>query len=430
MSRFSLSRRPVLRRLQILVLAGLAWLLLAELAYRGWRAIRGRPYSAAWAETQLDALVGQLRGSNFVPQSAKSAPDAADLTLHPYLGFEGVEFTRSGAELVRYFASPEAKANFDIVLTGGSVACGFGNWSAQYLLPAIQADPRLAGRQVRLHNLACPGHKQPQHVITLEWLLAQGCMPDALILLDGFNEIAVAAENARVGVHPLFPYWAETQIRMAGAFDDPEDLRLLGRAVAARDEAEELGARLRGLRLRWSALAGTWEVHQLEGSVRRARGQMLALQQHQAARKSNGAHSVSVGGPGFDKDPQAVQRQSIEAWREGSLSMAASCRERGIFFLHVLQPSPCDRDSKPLTPDELHGLRLAPLWDASIAKGYPVLREVGAELRRRGVNFFDATQVFAGHSERIYVDCCHFEEAGCAILGPRVAEAFLKAWKP
>lgn len=430
MSRFSLSRRPLLRRLQVLLLAGLAWLLLAELAYRGWRAIRGRPYSAAWAEGQFDDQLGQLRGSNFVPHSAKSAPVETGMTLHPYLGFQGVDFTRAGAELVRYFASPEAKSSFDIVLTGGSVACVFGNWSAKHLLPAIQADPRLAGRRVRLHNLACPGHKQPQHVITLEWLLAQGCMPDAVILLDGFNEIAVAADNARVGVHPLFPYWTETQVRMADAFDDSEDLRLLGRAVGARDQAEELAARLRGLGLRWSALAGTWQVHQLEGAVHRARGQMLALQEHQAPHTSDRVRSLTVVGPEFDKDPQAVRQQSAEAWRQGSLSMAAICKEQGIFFLHVLQPSPCLRDSKPLTPDEQRGLSMAPQWDDAIAKGYPLLRQVGAELLRRGVNFLDATQVFAGHGENIYIDCCHFEEAGCAILGPRVAEAFLEDWKP
>lgn len=417
------------RKLLILGLASLVWLLLAEGGWRAYLAAAGQVQGRTAVEARLDALIGDLHGDRFVPEAEKSDLAKAGMAIHPYQGYQIGWYTRSGQESVRYFGSQEAATNFDVVLIGGSVAAEFGNWSSQCLIPRLQQDPRLSKRVIRLHNVACPGHKQPQHALTLQWLLSQGWKPDAVILLDGFNELAVSAENAKAGVNPLFPYWIEMQMRLGNATTDSEDLSLLGRAVAARDEAEELRVRLSGWPIGVSALAGSYAVHRLETAVHRAQQRVLELQAHEA-KKGDRAKSLSIGGPGFDNDPAAVQALAIEAWREGSLSMQAICRARGIPFLHVLQPAPGDRGSKPLTAEEEQAAANPPLWAEAVGRGYPRLREVGAELSRAGVDLLDATGVFAGHAERIYRDNCHFAGEGCAILGPLVAEALLRAWKP
>ncbi len=416
-------------RILLLAAASVVWLLVIEGGYRLVRALRGESYHAAAAEARLDALIDQLHGTPFVPEAAKTDLAKSGMAIHPYQGFAIAWYTRSGQDEVRYFQSEEAGRNADVVLIGGSVAAEFGNWAGQSLIPELQKDPRLSGREIRLHNVACPGHKQPQHAMTLQWLLSLGWKPDAVVLLDGFNELAVSAENVKVGVNPLFPSWVEMQMRLGGSLNEPQDLELVGRAVAAREEAEDLRGRLRRWPLTSSALAGTWAVHTLEGAVGRARGRMLDVQEHQAAKKQE-IHSLTIAGPGFDADPAAVLAQCVEAWREGSRSMQAICNARGIAFLHVLQPSPCDPGSKPLTPEEAEAARNPPLWAESIAKGYPRLRAVGAELATEGVHFLDATQVFAGHEEPIYRDTCHFGGEGCAILGPVIAKALLAVWKP
>jgi hypothetical protein len=424
----ALRRRAHLCKLLLSAFATLVGLILAEGGTRIYRALRGEAYHAAAAEARLDALIDELHGAQFLPEAAKTDLAKSGMAIHPYQGYQIAWYTRSGQDTVRYFASPEAEANFDIVLIGGSVAAEFGNWSGQYLIPALAQDPRLAGRQIRLHNVACPGHKQPQHAMTLQWLLSLGWKPDAVLLLDGFNELAVSAENVKTGVNPLFPYWIEMQMRLGTAISDPEDMELVGRAIAAREEAEGLRARLQRLPLTASAIAGSWALRTLEGSVNRARGRMLAVQEHEAAKKGE-VHSLTIAGPGFDSDPAAVLAQCVEAWREGSRSMQAICRARAIPFLHVLQPAACDPGSKALTAEEAAAAQNPPLWAEAIARGYPRLREVGAELSREGINFLDATRVFAGHAEPIYRDGCHFGDKGCAILGPVVAEAFLRAWK-
>jgi hypothetical protein len=424
----SVRLQPGHRKLLILVLAALGWLLLAEAGYRVYRMAKGRTYSRAWAEARIDELVADLHGQQFEPAEQKSDLAKDGMAVHPYQGYQVGLYTRTSDELAHYFATPEAKANFDVLLLGGSVAAEFSNWAPVDFLPELERDPRLAGREVRLHTAACPGHKQPQHALTLQWLLSQGWKPDAVLLLDGYNELAVSAENAGAGVNPLFPYWIEMQIRLGSAPQDSEDLHLLGRAVAAREEADELGQVYRGSARNLSAILGLWQIHRLENAVRRARQRQQDIQEHERVKLKAG-RSLTVRGGSFDADPLAVQEQAIEAWREGSLSMQAMCRVRGITFLHVLQPSPCDAGSKPLTPEEAEDAKNPPVWAAAVARGYPRLREVGAELAREGVSFFDASRVFADHAERIYRDGCHFGSPGFAVLGPLMAQGLLRAWK-
>ena len=51
-----------------------------------------------------------------------------------------------------------------------------------------------------------PGYHQPQQVILLSYLLAQGGEFDVFVNIDGFNEIAVGPVlNVPQGAHPLFP---------------------------------------------------------------------------------------------------------------------------------------------------------------------------------------------------------------------------------
>ncbi|MBK7642222.1 MAG: hypothetical protein IPJ19_04110 [Planctomycetes bacterium] len=429
MSLLSLSRRPGLRKLQILLLASIAWVLFAEGGYRAYLAFAGRPYSAVSAQAQLDELLGKLRGTQFMPKSDSAELDKGGLAIHPYSGYHIWRFTRGAQELANYFSSREAEQNYDILLLGGSVACVFGNYSGSSLVPALSADPRLAGRKIRVHVLACPGHKQPQHVNTLEWALAQGYHPDAVILLDGFNEIAVAAENAKAGVNPLFPYWIEMQMRLGNAMTDAAALELLGRAVGARDEAEASLCKPPVMPRSLSAILGTWQVKSLERAVNKARLTMVKVQQQQQQDKSAGTKSITVGGPPFDPDPARVRQVSIQAWREGSLAIQAICNIHGIPFLHVLQPSPCDTGSKPLTDQEKFAVEKSQLWSESIAAAYPLMRKVGRNLASHGVNFLDATQIYADHPGKIYIDTCHFEAEGAGLLGKLVAETFLKTVK-
>ena len=59
---------------------------------------------------------------------------------------------------------------------------------------------------------------------------------------------------------------------------------------------------------------------------------------------------------------------------------------------------------------------------ASMQVGYPMLRENGEELRRRGVDFSDASRIFAEWTGDLYHDACHFSSPGSVALARFMAE--------
>ena len=56
-------------------------------------------------------------------------------------------------------------------------------------------------------------------------------------------------------------------------------------------------------------------------------------------------------------------------------------------------------------------------YAASVRKGYPVLKELGKDLVRRGVTFVDLTDLYANNRDVLYRDnCCHVNQAGQRIV--------------
>jgi hypothetical protein len=79
---------------------------------------------------------------------------------------------------------------------------------------AMRAGDQLRGELQRLRpgarfvivNLALPGYKQPQQLMSLAWVLSLGAHFDAVINVDGFNEVALAPlENVPKRVFPFYP---------------------------------------------------------------------------------------------------------------------------------------------------------------------------------------------------------------------------------
>ena len=59
--------------------------------------------------------------------------------------------------------------------------------------------------------------------------------------------------------------------------------------------------------------------------------------------------------------------------------------------------------------------------------GYPKLIELGKELIREGVYFYDLTMILAKHKEPLYVDdCCHLGREGSRIIASFIAQRIAK----
>ena len=419
--------RPRRGRRILLPIASLAvGLVLLEIGARIVQRARGEPWDSASARDEILRVRGQSR--EVTPRAATDwfqtpAEDPSQaLHLHPFFAWEaGLGEGMVDAEL-EYRRSPEHAGAYDILILGGSVAAIFGlpEQGLRPLQETLSADPRFRGRTLHFMPFGSGGHKQPQQVDRLVYLLSVGLSPDAVIDIDGFNELALGNKNATLGSNPVFPSVVHWAFFAASAANDRRAL----------DLALDLRQRQRAVDT-WCDLALSWRLDRscLLGVI--ALGRIRALRNDCVARQETCSRYMTelsagiVRGPRFEGGAGEAVEASVQAWFEGSRMLQDICRARSIHYLHVLQPTLNDEGSKPLTKGEIQTGSMDEAWMQGVRLGYPRLREAGERLRALGVNFLDGSRVFAGVKDEVYFDGCHFGKLGNRIFAEKIGEAFL-----
>lgn len=418
--RSSATRKTLFGRILAVAASTLGALALAEVGYRAWCAVDGRAHDRAALEGRLE--YGLDRMAAFVPGADTASPERESaLMLHPYRG--AVRGHDPGGVLA-YFRKGVPADTYTVVVLGGSVAA---SWSGHPLFAQLlEGDPRFEGKDVEVLRYAHAAYKQPQQLIQLAYLLSFGYRPDAVINLDGFNEVANGYNYSRAGVNPLypsFPVWGGV-LRLQLA--DERSLELSLRLTAERERAERLvsGAIDRG----WtrSALLGRYveqrlaEINRTRSSLQR---ELLAVD---SDARTGGDADRQVLGPEFEPGLESVVELAATSWFQSSLSMHTLCEARGIFYLHCLQPTKHDPGSKPLTQEE-RDLDPGPVgWKPGVEAGYPLLRAKGRELAELGIHFVDTSRCFADSPVTLYSDACHLVRKGNATLTLAIATAFFE----
>ena len=424
----------ILRRLLLALASFLLACGLAEGIQRLWLRAHGRPYSAAATRERLLTLRNALSQRLPLPgtQQREEPSEARDQieVVHPYLSWESLARLDRVAVESAAFRRGDGRDSFDVLVLGGSVAEIVMQLGGERLKAVLEADPRLGPGSVRLLNHGRAAHKQPQQVLALIYLLGLGYAPDAVINLDGFNEVAVGNGNAVQGVHPLYPMSSQWRSLTQGSRTDPEALDLLLEMRVAQKEALAIGARALALSLHKSSLLGSLAYARMNAARARAGAAFQEYMRFLAAR----ADDVDVRGPSFrapGEELDAVADLLVPHWAASSRQMHALCSEQGLHagrklrYLHVLQPTLHDDGAKPLTPEELASAGAEPSWIEGVRRGYPLLRAAGAALAAEGVPFLDASRVFADVEETLYYDACHFGRAGCELLAEEIGRALL-----
>lgn len=419
--RSSGSSRRAIRRASLALLALVAAAAGIEIAFRGALAVTGRVHDASDLRARLERLLEQCHADVPRPPDAGRADpvDPAEPHLHPYLGWE----IAGGAKQLDALLSESARrrrATYDVLVLGGSVAQQFGQFGADRLVQALASDPRLAGRRPRVLGFGRGGFKQPQQANLLVHLLGLGIEPDAVINIDGFNELALGLDNARsYAAHPAYPsapHWAH--LAEAG-WRRPELVEPLAAALRSRRSLAELVRTCSAWKLDRSAVAGWLALCRAEHLRADVARQVEAYSSLLLAESTSDARR---GPPLRDQDPLDA---CVRVWLESSRALDGVCRARGIAYLHVLQPTLHDAGSKVLTSSETRDGTAQPAWIEAVQRGYPELRRRGQELRALGVAFCDLSRVFADEPETLYYDACHFHVRGHEILAAAVGAAFL-----
>ncbi len=406
----SRARRIRKRILIAAVTFGVA-LLCAEVGLRVAQRIDGRPFDVKQTKTRVRELLYPIQ--QFVPANVGIA--AADGSRRPVLNpYYGAEDEHDTGGVMRYFRERGETADFVILLVGGSVAAALGSAERENLEEALARRPEVDGRRVVLLNGAHAAHKEPQMVSRLALLLAFGYRPDAVLALDGFNETALALENAASGTNPLWPsapVWGAVVGQMGTG--SPERMDLLVRIWQVQQDSRSLVEWVARFGLHYSALGSKYVLSRLESMNRQRNGLQSALMA-MGETADDPRTRRQTGGPDFD--PGDVLAMSVDAWSESSRSLRALCDSRGIPYVHVLQAALFDEDSKPMSEAESRIKNPNQAWLRGARAGYPMLRAAATQLVEGGETFLDASRMFADVEETVYVDPCHLNGRGNELL--------------
>lgn len=415
-------RRPILAALLGLVGAALV----AEVVCRIDGLFPGKVYEARAMRAFLEARASAIAYAEL----AAYAPPVGDPHLvrpvpDPWSGWTLPALIDKAAEGTRWFRGGEHESTYDVVLFGGSFAAQLGNHQGRRLCDGIAALPEVGSKPVKFWHFSVAAQKQPSHLHRLTALLAEGWKPDLVVLVDGYNEIAVSSENARLGSDPVYPSIA---IWGAIARSGDVDVEALDILVEMRQAQRKLSARARsGLALgvwRSALFSRAWSAAMSFANAEHADARQRYMQRVTSERSL-----VSMRGPGAgvgDRRPRAEDApppgvaEGLAAWAEGARFMRLVCERRGITLVHAIQPGLDDEGSKVPTDEELRTNSLGASWRAAVRAGYPILREHVAELAREGVPVHDGSRIFADSQETLYVDGCHLNERGYALYGAQV----------
>jgi hypothetical protein len=395
-----------------------------ELSFRAYLWIAGRPATP-------QALRAEIRDlTSWITEQAAAADEADELPLihqgliiHPFTGYELASASAEVEEELALFRSPSRGDEFIVLLLGGSVAARFGR-AADLFEPLLEADPRLGGRKARLLGHGRAGFRQPQQATLLAYLLASGFRPDAVVNIDGFNEVAVGMYNVHNAASPIYPSIAHWGRLVESSRDRTEVLPDLFAMMDMQRRARDAAARADRWRLHRSAVLGTLTGLELQ----RIKTEYAAAYERYTAWLTQGSGSGAgsgIAGPAFSGTDDQALDYLVESWVASSLNIDAMCRVWSVPYLHVLQPTLFDPGAKPATDEEIRKGTAIKSWRIGVEGGYPRLRAASQRLVERGVAFADLSMLFAAETRTIYIDACHYNTIGQVEFSAAVGRALL-----
>lgn len=422
------TRRSLLRRLMfnLLMILG-TWLIIEVCSLVAMLMFFGPP---SLLTMQRRVAAGQ---NPFQPGGYFKAPDV----IHPYIGSVMETKDDDGAltiddkyRVTEYgftdTALPIHKRSSDKVIVGilgGSVARQLSLNATDLLAEELSPSPAFAGKTFQFVRLANNGYKQPQQLMTINYLLTLGAEFDIIINLDGVNEAALpGADNVPFGVFSAYPRdWG----KLVAGTTSPEFVRRSGYLSHLRQEQRNVAIWYDRIPWRYSPTA------QMVCSARLNRfEQMITAQLGEMSKFSEKELTYCSSGPPehFDKESDLYEH-CAQIWFRSSVMLHQLCTSRGIRYFHFLQPNQYLQGSKPIGAVEAaialdekspmcHGVRA----------GLPLMQAKASELEAAGVEFTDLTKVFAEHPEPIYKDaCCHVKLEGDLILAKAIAARIRQA---
>lgn len=356
--------------------------------------------------------------------------------FHPYLGYSGnpkvapwgkdnPTFNQYGMLSIARHAYPYKKHSneFVIAVLGGSVAEIFANFGEKPLNRYLKNNSNI-NRKVVLISLATGGYKQPQQIFHLLYAMLSGFEFDAVINIDGFNEIVSIPRNVDHNINPLFPSSHEMSIMSKSYMRNSLDvfsIKNLYKYYSLHYRELFLLTLINKRPFKYSVFLNI--VGELWTSYTTTKINQLKHKLYTDAQKSL---SREFRGPEFEHSSNKYEL-AAEIWQHCSKVLHDICKANGLLYIHFLQPNQYVPNSKPLSENEKKkAFVLNSELAISVQTGYPYLFNVSSKLINQGIPFYDLTLIFQNTTNDIYSDsCCHFGLKGNEIMAEHVAQKII-----
>ena len=309
---------------------------------------------------------------------------------------------------------------FIVGILGGSVAWQTSVAGSEIIKAQLKSHPAIQGREIIIVRLATPGYKQPQQVMALNYIQVMGGEFDAIINIDGYNEVALALiENAYSEISIAYPRaWSARTISAL----NPASYATAAKLLQLRGSRQQSAQSLLHSKFRWSPLRNL--IWLAIDQSRRAEITELGMEVSR-----NQKHSfLNHGPPATDPSDPALKSAVINLWKRSSVQLQHLCHATNTIYLHVLQPNQYVTNSKVLSKHEQE-TAYDPQQDLgiAIAELYPQLLTEVDWLKSFGVEFSDQTMLFQNETDTIYSDpFCHYNQRGNEMLAEAVASELLR----
>ncbi len=407
-ARLSDNRSVFRTRLLFIVALGIGAPLVAEgAAYLAlWLATGELPSPSGWRVARAAAALGETDPLPPLVWPKTGRPYARrEQVVHPFLGYveqpgapshpADQEVSKLGFVVRREPPGPPPEHEvFRVGVFGGSVAQMLALLGDEALVRELRRLPAVGERKVVVQGFALGGYKQPQQLMTLNYLLALEEPLHMVVVLDGFNDLVLpAVENLRIGCIRSIPASGRT-----ASAPDAERVRRVGEVAYLRERRREI-ARAFGSGLPTSSPTAHLLWRRRDGRLAAS----IAFLEREIALTPQPRRSYALHGPPYPAlADEALYRRFAEFWARCSLLMHELCSVEGIPYFHFLQPNQYVSGSKRLTREERRvAVRREGLHAATVERGYRFLIAEGEALRRSGVRFHDLTRIFADVDESV-----------------------------
>jgi len=359
---------------------------------------------------------GYITNPNYVKYVKKYQPN--DLDYHDVPQPNAFGFMSTDNPLQKRDAS-----RIIVALMGGSVACYEGTQGKVTLVRDLEA---LFHKPVTLLNLALFAGKQPQQLLILTDLIAQGGHFDVVINLDGFNEVALPAGHGNVEQH-ISPFFPQSWRTIAETDFDADESMLILTLAGVKGLNHKLNAFEQHFSFSYTVRLISILQNKIFNNI--AVSMEKTLRSNPPVQKTD--YLVTNSGKVFlgpwsnvsTEDPDYYDKLARH-WFNCSILLHNLITSQGGVYYHFLQPNQYSHDKTLTDVEKANAIAETNGYPTAVAKGYPVLRDYGKALQAAGVHFYDLSLIFQNTKETVYRDtCCHFNQRGVDAIAEQMADS-------